>query len=188
MGLQGVSDGQWRWAEGRDGLCGGWRAEDVVLSRVRGLTPAGCSFGSLPAGRQLTWDDEGQEGLLQVWTVLGMWRDCEACSTNGSSEGRTEAVARGLFSQTTWAQCLWGSSYLRRDARRGGCDRGMLLSTYGKTLVCEHNWFWEHACNPKHPCIKANFKNRRITCDHVMFGAMSYSYCKTLRIYQVKIC
>ena len=30
---------------------------------------------------------------------------------------------------------------------------------YGKTLACEHNSFWKHACNPKHSYIKANFKN-----------------------------
>ena len=29
-----------------------------------------------------------------------------------------------------------------------------------KTLVCEHNLFWKHACNPKHLHIKVNFPTR----------------------------
>ena len=42
-------------------------------------------------------------------------------------------------------------------------------------------------CNPKHSYIKVNFKNLWLSCDHVAFGIMYYSYCKTSLVYQGKI-
>ena len=46
---------------------------------------------------------------------------------------------------------------------------------YSKTLVCKHYSFQKHACNAKHSYNKANCKNHRLSCDHVMFGVMNYS-------------
>ena len=58
---------------------------------------------------------------------------------------------------------------------------------YSKTLICERDSFWKHACNPKHLYIKANFKNHWLSCDHVTFSVTCYSYCKTSPAYRVKI-
>ena len=54
---------------------------------------------------------------------------------------------------------------------------------YSKTLVCMHNSFQKHACNPECLYIRANFKNHWLSCDHVMYD----SYFKTSLVYQVKI-
>ena len=51
---------------------------------------------------------------------------------------------------------------------------------YTKTLVCEHNSFRKHACNLKHSYIKVNFKNRWLSCDHVvMWHSASHTTCIT---------
>ena len=41
------------------------------------------------------------------------------------------------------------------------CGASIMVCIYSKTLVCEHNSFWKHACNPKHLYIKANFPIRK---------------------------
>ena len=68
----------------------------------------------------------------------------------------------------------------------GWGERRILKTEYSKTLVCEHNSFWKHACNPKHLYIKANFKNHWLTCGHVTFGITYYSYCKTCLFIKLK--
>ena len=52
------------------------------------------------------------------------------------------------------------------------------LCKYSKTLACKPNSFRKHACNPKHSCIKANFKTTGSVCDHATFGVMNHSRCK----------
>ena len=37
-------------------------------------------------------------------------------------------------------------------------------------MVCTQNSFWKRARHPKRLCIKANFRNRRLSCDRVRFG------------------
>ena len=44
---------------------------------------------------------------------------------------------------------------------------------YSKTLVCEHNSFQKHACNPKHLYIKVNFPIRNNGGDPGWFSRLS---------------
>ena len=62
-----------------------------------------------------------------------------------------------------------------------------LFGKYSTTMACERNSFRKHACNPKHLCIEAHFKNHWLSCDHVTFGIMYYSYCETSLVYRVQI-
>ena len=50
-----------------------------------------------------------------------------------------------------------------------------MQNKYSKTLVCKYNSFQKHACNPKHLCIKMNFKNLWLSCDHATSGVITHT-------------